>query len=109
MIANAFSTSISGDTQVAGPLEIAAPGALYAVDFSTPKPKSPEPALLPPSAGDCAAGRGLTTSEDEETIIINRSDRSTYPKEKSVQTSEATPTFLAQGFAQGRLDNQLTR
>jgi len=33
----------------------------------------------------------LTTSEDEETITINRPGRSTYPEEKSVLTSGATP------------------
>src|SRR5476651_1273046 len=49
------------------------------------------PELLTPSASDCAARRRLTKSEDKETIIINRSGRSTYPEEKSVQTSGATP------------------
>jgi len=33
----------------------------------------------------------LTKSEEKDTIIINRSGRSTYPEEKSVQTSGATP------------------
>jgi hypothetical protein len=33
----------------------------------------------------------LTNSKEQETIIINRSGRSTYPEEKSVQTSGATP------------------
>jgi hypothetical protein len=33
----------------------------------------------------------LTKTEEEETIIINRPDRSTYPKEKSVLRSGATP------------------
>jgi hypothetical protein len=85
--ANAFIRSISGDTQVAGNLAIVAPGALYAVDFCTPRSKNPEPELLPPTAGDCAAGRGLTKSEDKETIIINRPGRSTYPEEEFVLTS----------------------
>jgi hypothetical protein len=52
------------------------------------------PALLTPSASDCAARRRLTKSEDKETIIINRSGRSTYPEENSVQTSGATPELL---------------
>ena len=91
MTANAFIRSISGDTQVAGNLAIVAPGALYAVDFCTPRSKNPEPELLPPTAGDCAAGRGLTKSEDKETIIINRPGRSTYPEEEFVLTSGATP------------------
>ena len=47
--------------------------------------------LLPPSASDRAARRRLTKSEEKETIIINRSGRSTYPEEKSVRTSGATP------------------
>jgi hypothetical protein len=33
----------------------------------------------------------LTKTEDEETIIINRPDGSTYPQEISVLTSGATP------------------
>jgi len=33
----------------------------------------------------------LTKSEDQETIIINRPDRSTYPDRESVLTSGATP------------------
>jgi hypothetical protein len=33
----------------------------------------------------------LTRTEDDETIIINRSGRSTHPDRKSVQTSGATP------------------
>jgi O-antigen/teichoic acid export membrane protein len=33
----------------------------------------------------------LTRTEEEETIIINRSDRSTYPERKSVRRSGATP------------------
>jgi ornithine cyclodeaminase/alanine dehydrogenase-like protein (mu-crystallin family) len=42
-------------------------------------------------AGDCPAWRRLTKSQDQENIIINRPGRSTYPQEKSVQTSAATP------------------
>jgi len=33
----------------------------------------------------------LTKTEEEETIIINRPDRSTYAEEKSVLRSGATP------------------
>jgi uncharacterized membrane protein YeaQ/YmgE (transglycosylase-associated protein family) len=33
----------------------------------------------------------LTKNEEDETIIINRPDRSTYPGEKSVSRSGATP------------------
>jgi hypothetical protein len=103
MTAHAFSRSISRDTEVAGTLGIVAPAALYAVEFSTPRSKNPEPELLPPAAGDCAAGSGLTKSEDEETIIINRPDRSTYPDEKSVLTSGATPYDVSAVTAAARL------
>jgi hypothetical protein len=48
------------------------------------------PELLTPAASGCAARRRLK-SEEKDTIIINRSGRSTYPEEKSVQTSGATP------------------
>jgi hypothetical protein len=39
MTDNALISSISGDTQVAGTPSIAAPGDLYAVNFSTPMAK----------------------------------------------------------------------
>src|ERR1039458_6974850 len=52
--------------------------------------KSPE--LLPPAAADCATGvRLIKIHKEEKTRITNRSARSTYPKKKSVLTSEATP------------------
>jgi hypothetical protein len=87
-------SSISGDTQVAGTPSIAAPEDLYAVDFSTPKAKKPEPELLLPFGHETALRqRRLTKTEEEETIIINRPDRSTYPEEKSVSRSGATPVF----------------
>jgi hypothetical protein len=91
MTAHACITCISRARRIAGTLAIAAPGALYAVDFSTPQPKNLEPELLPATPADCPTGRELTQSEDEETIIINRPDRSTYPDRESVLTSGATP------------------
>jgi len=90
MTAHAFITCISRGRRIADTLAIAAPGALYAVDFSTPQPKNPEPELLPATPADCPTGRGLTQNEDEETIIINRPDSSTYPDRESVLTSGAT-------------------
>src|ERR1039458_10688351 len=55
--------------------------------------KSPE--LLPPAAADCATGvRLIKIHEEEKTRITTRSARSTYPKKKSVLTSEATPQFI---------------
>jgi hypothetical protein len=58
--------------------------------------KSPE--LLPPAAADCATGvRLIKIHEEEKTRITNRSARSTYPKKKSVLTSETTPD-TARGY-----------
>src|SRR5215471_12112429 len=51
------------------------------------------PELLSRAGADCPARRRLTKTKEEETIIINRSDRSTYPEEKSVSRSGATPLF----------------
>jgi hypothetical protein len=83
MTANRGITAISGYSELAGTLEIVDPAPLYAVNFCTLRSNTPQPQPLPPAAGDCAAGRGLTKSEDEETITIKRPDRSTYPEEKS--------------------------
>ncbi len=55
----------------------------------TPNPKAKE--LLPATPADRGTRRRLTKTEDQETIIINRSGRSTHPEEKSVRTSGATP------------------
>jgi catechol 2,3-dioxygenase-like lactoylglutathione lyase family enzyme len=89
MYAESSITSVSGDIQVAGTPEIAVPGALYAVDFSSPRSHAE---LLPPFGCETAPwGRALTKTEENETIIINRSDRSTYPDQKSVLRSGATP------------------
>jgi len=52
MTAKGFITGLSGGTEVAGTLSIAAPGALYAVDFPRPKRKNPASELLPPAAAD---------------------------------------------------------
>lgn len=91
MTVHAFITCISGDSPVAGTLAIAAPGALYAVDFSTPDPKTPNRSFSRLRRETALRVRGLTKNEEQETIIINRSGRFTYPEEKSVQTSGATP------------------
>jgi hypothetical protein len=37
----------------------------------------------------------LTKTEEKDTIIINRSGRSTYPEQKSVRRSGATPIGVA--------------
>src|SRR6266480_3031785 len=93
MTAHASVSSIAGDTEVAGTLEIAAPAALYAVGFSIPKPKNRNRSFSRPSgARPHCGGRPLTKTEDKETIIINRPDGSTYPQEISVLTSGATPS-----------------
>src|SRR5579859_6606124 len=91
MTVHTFSSSNSGDTDVAGALEIVAPGALYAVEFSTPEPKTRNRSFSRLRRETALRVRGLTKSEDQETIIINRPDRSTYPDRESVLTSGATP------------------
>jgi HTH-like domain len=75
------------DVQVAGISRNRLLDLLRRSDFSGQR-KNPE--LLPLNAADCACSRPLTKNEDEETIIINRPGRSTYPEEKSVLTSGAT-------------------
>ena len=47
--------------------------------------------LLTPAASDRGTRRRLTKAKDAAKIIINRQGRSTYPDEKSVSRSEATP------------------
>jgi hypothetical protein len=87
MTAKRSITGILGDSEVPG----VSRSRLLRLPMRSPFSMTPQkPELLPPAAGDCAAGRGLTKSEEEETIIINRSGRSTHPEEKSVQTSGAT-------------------
>jgi hypothetical protein len=81
-----------GEYRGGGCLEISAPASSYAFAFSHDASKAGASA---PAGADCTARRRLTKSEEEETIIINRSGRSTYPEEKSVQTSGATPDVAA--------------
>src|ERR1019366_7885425 len=91
MTEKGFITANSGDTDVAGTLSIAAPRALYAV-ASGHKPKKIPEELLPASPADRGSGIRLIKSEDrKKDDIINRPGRSTYPREKSVLTSGATP------------------
>jgi hypothetical protein len=59
--------------------------------------RSRDDALLTQKHGEVpirfrATRRSLTIDTEQETIIINRSGRSTYPEEISVQTSGATPS-----------------
>jgi hypothetical protein len=88
MIEKSDAASIFRDTRGSGSIEISVPGAFTAVGFFRPKKKT----------GASAAERGRpslikTIDEDrrERHDHINRSGRSTYPEEKSVQTSGATP------------------
>ena len=80
--------STFGDTRRSGSIEISVPGGFTAVGFSGQQ-KNP---------GASAAERGRpslfkTIDEDQRQRHdhINRSGRSTYLEEKSVQTSGATP------------------
>jgi hypothetical protein len=93
MIDNSVATPIFGDAQVAGISRNRLLELLRRSDFSGQR-KNPE--LLPLNAADCACSRPLTKIQDEETITINPTGRSTYPEEKSVLTSGTTPF---RGFA----------
>jgi hypothetical protein len=88
MIDNSVATPIFGDAQVAGISRNRLLELLRRSDFSGQR-KNPE--LLPLNAADCACSRPLTKIQDEETITINPTGRSTYPEEKSVLTSGTTP------------------
>jgi hypothetical protein len=91
MTANSVETLIFGDAQVAGVSRNRLLELLRRPDFSGQR-ENPE--LLPLNAADCACSRLLTKNEDEETITINHPGRSTYPEEKSVLTSGATPLCI---------------
>ena len=84
-------SEIPGDAEVAGAFRKRRIGLPMRSDFFPNPPRIAE--LLTPAASGCTAGRPLTKSEDQDTIIINRSARSTYPTRKSVRRSGATPTF----------------
>ena len=94
MIAKSDAASIFRDTRGSGSIGISVPGAFTAVGFSGQQ-KNP---------GASAAERGRTSlfkTIDEDRRArhdhINRSGRSTYPEEISVQTSGATP-IIGNGF-----------
>jgi hypothetical protein len=104
MTDNSVTTRISGDAQVAGISRNRFLGLLRRSDFSGRRKK---PELLPLNAADCACSRPLTKNRDEETITINRPGRSTYPAEKSVLTSGATPVkAIEEMFTAFRTDNE---
>jgi hypothetical protein len=55
----------------------------------------PQPEFLPPFGRETVLrARGLTKTEEKETIVINRSGRSTYPDEKPVLRNGATPHLV---------------
>src|SRR5579872_1680537 len=88
MTENAFITGFLGDTEVTG----ASRSRLLGPPMRSLFPRTlQKPELLPAALADCPTCRELTKSEEEETIIINRPGTSTYPEEKSVLTSGATP------------------
>src|SRR5450755_1211668 len=106
MTEKGFITANSGDTDVAGTLSIAAPRALYAV-ASGHKPKKNPEELLPASPADRGSGIRLIKSEDrKKDEIINRPGRSTYPREKSVLTSGATPDSASRRSTDGDVDTE---
>ena len=87
--------AISGDSEVAGTLSIAAPGALYAV-ASEPKPKKNPKELLPAAPADRRTRRRLTKTEEEETIIINRQTDPLIPKENLSKQAEPPLSHVSQ-------------
>ena len=89
MTATAHSRPIFEGYRDSGCLEISAPARSYAFDFFAHASKYGASA---PAGQTALLGSRLTKSEEEETIIINRPDRSTYLQEKSVLTSGATPS-----------------
>jgi hypothetical protein len=107
MTANRFIKGISGDTDVAATLSIAASRCIYAVTYGPKLKKNPKE-LLPAMPAGYGWGIRLTKSEDRKTDdIINRPGRSTYLEEKSVLTSGATPDVLLEdvgNFVQGERD-----
>lgn len=56
MTAEALNRRLLGDTDLAAPLSIASPGALYAGGFLERKAKKPESELLPPFGRETAEG-----------------------------------------------------
>jgi hypothetical protein len=72
MTENDFITGISGDTEVSGALRSRLLRLLMRSLFPT---TLQNPELLPAAPADCPTCRGLTKSEEEETIIINRPGR----------------------------------
>lgn len=96
-------SGFTGGTEVAATPSIAAPEALHAV-ASEPKTKKNPEVLLPPAAADRRSRIRLMQSDDRKTDdIINRPGRSTYPDQKSVLTSGATPYGSAHSLATYRL------
>ena len=96
MIEKSDAASIFRDTQGKGSIKMSVPGTFTAVGFSGQQ-KNP---------GASAAERGRpslfkTIDEDRRARHdhINRSGRSTYPEEISVQTSGATPQRLDKLFS----------
>src|SRR2546428_5428094 len=79
MTTNTLSAPLYGDTEVATPLEIVAPRALYEAGFSTRPPKTRNQSFSRPSGWRLpCGGRRLTKTEEEESIIINRFARSIH-------------------------------
>ena len=92
MTFNAYRRAISGDTKVAAPSRSALLAHPTQSIFPDRLEKTQNRSFSRPFGRETALrAKRLTKSEEKETIIINCSDRSTYPEEKSVQRSGATP------------------
>jgi hypothetical protein len=70
--------SISGDTEIAAPSSIAAPGALYAVDFSDGEAKKRESELLAPFGRETALRGDLDEDQREGKFLTADSSSRPY-------------------------------
>ena len=88
MIAKSDAASIFRDTQGSSSIEISVPGAFTAVGFSG---QQKNPGVSAAERGRLSVLKRIDEDRRARHDHINRSGRSTYPEEISVQTSGATP------------------
>ncbi len=98
MIDKSDLASASTGTRGSGSLQIAAPGAFTAIGFSGLWKK---PGASAAERGRLSLFKRIDEDRREEHDHINRSGRSTYLEEKSVQTSGATPLLRARAGCRG--------
>lgn len=82
-------SSISGGAEAAASPDDRQCRGLICGAFSRRWLQNSEPELLPPTGETALRERRLTKSEEEESMIINRSGRSSYPERKALEEAEA--------------------